>query len=274
MAVQFIQPGRFGAAAAFSPSDLAGLKAWYDASDAATITSSGGAVSQWNDKSGNGLHLSQGTAANRPTTGSATRNSLNVLSFDGSDDNLVASTASDWNFTHQGPTFTIFAVVFVSNASNTTNINTVCSTVGFVRSGIQFSCDNRTGSSRTDRLTVVGYNESQQETLLHESNNEFPVGSWHIFAITCDPDNATAANRITTRRNGSTLSLTNPRTNAPSSAANARTPLNVGSQGAPSVAPVNPLKGEIGELIFYEASLTAENISQVETYLNTKWAVY
>jgi hypothetical protein len=55
--------------------------AWYDASDDATITESGGSVSQWDDKSGNMLHVTQGTASNQPETGSRTINGLNVLDF-------------------------------------------------------------------------------------------------------------------------------------------------------------------------------------------------
>jgi hypothetical protein len=45
------------------------LKAWYKADDAASITSSSGAVSQWNDKSGNGNHVVQATGTAKPTTG-------------------------------------------------------------------------------------------------------------------------------------------------------------------------------------------------------------
>ena len=40
---------------------------WLDAADASTITESGGAVSQWDDKSGNDLHVSQSTGALQPT---------------------------------------------------------------------------------------------------------------------------------------------------------------------------------------------------------------
>ena len=43
--------------------------AWYDAADSATITHSGGSVSQWDDKSGNGNNLTQGTGADQPATG-------------------------------------------------------------------------------------------------------------------------------------------------------------------------------------------------------------
>jgi len=73
------------AGASFSPDDIAGLQLWLDASDETTITESSGSVSQWDDKSGNANHVSNGTASGQPTTGTRTINSLNVLDFDGGD---------------------------------------------------------------------------------------------------------------------------------------------------------------------------------------------
>ena len=58
--------------AAFTPASLSGLTLWYDPSDAATITESGGAVSQVDDKSGNDYHATQATGASQPTTGTRT----------------------------------------------------------------------------------------------------------------------------------------------------------------------------------------------------------
>ena len=72
-----------GAVALWTPSQLSGLQLWLDASDTTTITESSGSVSQWDDKSGNENHVSQGTAVNQPTTGTRTINGLNVLDFDG-----------------------------------------------------------------------------------------------------------------------------------------------------------------------------------------------
>lgn len=65
---------------AWTPEHL-DLLAWSDAADTATITHSGGAVSQWNDKSGNGYHVSQANGAYQPTTGSRTIGGLNALDF-------------------------------------------------------------------------------------------------------------------------------------------------------------------------------------------------
>jgi hypothetical protein len=90
--------------AAFSPLDLSPVL-WLDASDTSTITEVGGAVSQWDDKSGNGNDLSQGTALAQPTSGTRTINSLNVIDFDGSNDRL---TITGWTVSQP---VTVFAVV-------------------------------------------------------------------------------------------------------------------------------------------------------------------
>jgi hypothetical protein len=60
---------------------------WLDAADAATVTTVSGAVSQWNDKSGNARHATQGTAGNRPSY------SNNTITFDGVNDFLALASA-------------------------------------------------------------------------------------------------------------------------------------------------------------------------------------
>ena len=56
---------------------------WLDAADAATITASGSALSQWNDKSGNARHLNTVGGSGSISTGTRTLNSKNVLDFPG-----------------------------------------------------------------------------------------------------------------------------------------------------------------------------------------------
>lgn len=89
---------------AWAPTDLAGLVAWWDASDTATITDTSGAVSAWADKSTNEYSLAQASPTKQPTTGATTLNSLNVVTLDGGDD-LVSSVAIA-----QSQPFTIAAV--------------------------------------------------------------------------------------------------------------------------------------------------------------------
>lgn len=95
-------PAGVGVAGGFSPLDLSPVL-WLDASDTSTITESGGSVSQWDDKSGNGYNVVQATAALQPTTGTRTLNGLNVIDFIPND---VMSAAS---FSLSQP-FTLFSV--------------------------------------------------------------------------------------------------------------------------------------------------------------------
>lgn len=65
---------------AWTPAQLT-TALWLDAADSSTITESGGAVSQWDDKSGNNNHATQGTGSSQPTTSARNLNGQNVLDF-------------------------------------------------------------------------------------------------------------------------------------------------------------------------------------------------
>jgi hypothetical protein len=79
---------------------------WLDAADTSTITESGGAVSKWNDKSGNARHVSQVDALRRPRYSSMGFNNLPTLTFDGLGDFM--STLSPFSISTD---FTLVAVV-------------------------------------------------------------------------------------------------------------------------------------------------------------------
>jgi len=91
-------------ASGFNPKSISGLFQWFDGSDRATLfdaTSGGSAVAddagvaRWEDKSGNGYHLTQGTAGNRPTLRPAIRNARSVLEYDGANSNLVSASITN-----------------------------------------------------------------------------------------------------------------------------------------------------------------------------------
>jgi hypothetical protein len=93
------------------------LVVWYDASDAASITHVAGAVSQWNDKSGNADHLTQGTAANQPTY-SATGLGGSQPSISFATNDYLASTVSAIA-TGSVSDFAAFVVARMNSASAT-----------------------------------------------------------------------------------------------------------------------------------------------------------
>ena len=76
-----------------SPTQIDGLKAWYDAS---TLTgSSGTAVSSWLDQSGNDAHMYQSTSAAQPTVQTGVLNGKPIVRFDGVDDFLNMTAPLD-----------------------------------------------------------------------------------------------------------------------------------------------------------------------------------
>ena len=80
----------------WTPANLGGnLLGWWDASRAETITLVSNAVSQWNDISGLGNHLTQGTAGKRPAYSSFAGRPAVVL--DGTDDTLLTTNVTPQN---------------------------------------------------------------------------------------------------------------------------------------------------------------------------------
>ena len=85
---------------------------WLDAADASTITETGGKVSQWDDKSGNGHHATQVNASAKFSTGTRTLNGLNVLNGDGND---LMSGSIDYGTSGE---FSVFMVAVIDNINN------------------------------------------------------------------------------------------------------------------------------------------------------------
>jgi hypothetical protein len=77
----------------WSPSEISTV-AWWDASDTSTIEHTLNTVSQWKDKSGNGVNLTIPSNSVAPTTNTRTLNNLNVMEYAGTDSGLVNNSFS------------------------------------------------------------------------------------------------------------------------------------------------------------------------------------
>lgn len=91
-------------ASGFNPKTLAGLAGWWDASDASTITLNSTTVSEWRDKSGNGRHATQATAANQPVYSTNQVNGRPALTLDAARTMEVAA----WAFKDEATVFCVF----------------------------------------------------------------------------------------------------------------------------------------------------------------------
>ena len=102
-------------AAPFDPTDVTGLTAWFDPSDTGSITASGGIVSQLDDLSGNGNHVTNASGKG-PVTGTRTHNGLNVLDYYATERNWLRRTS----FTQPSPC-TVFVVAKSDTITNDGN---------------------------------------------------------------------------------------------------------------------------------------------------------
>lgn len=239
----------------FDPRSIGGLSAWYDASDATTITLNGSAVSQWNDKSGNGLHASQSTANNQPSYLTNDRNGLAVVSFDGTNDSLVTSS-----FSNGYAAFTTFCVLSVTGIGS----GGIGLCVLWTRSTDRQRSVVIITSNATPPMSIRGH-------LLSSGVSDYncaAFGSYGSYFYTTSRWDGTTSSRgtaFTGRVNGTAMA--NTETGGISSSNVANTVLRIGNRSDGT----RGLQGKIGEMILYSSPLSSADVSSVESYLSRKW---
>jgi hypothetical protein len=245
-------------------SPVAGYKAWYDASDTATITVSGNAVTQWNDKSANAYNLTQGTAAYRPSSGTRTINSKNVIDFDGSNDLLKAATASNWTFLSNSGGSSIFLVILCDTSSTFQSIWSTLFDLSSSSVGTSFT-------RRTDDKTDLFVRNANSGNGAIGSNDQGTLTDATAIYYTAllDPNNGTTLDRAISRVSGGAEIKNNTFTQSPSASV-ASEPLHIGDY-----TPGGGLgfDGVIGEVLFYDSVLSATDRAKNESYLKNKWGL-
>jgi len=227
----------------FDPKSVGTLLGWWDATDSATITTVSGAVSQWNDKSSSGYNLTQGTAANRPGTG--TLNGKTCLTFNGTTQSMTRTPGAS------GLSATFFVVC---KANSVTSRNNVAFATGIASPGqAQFaagynSAASFVGSSRAGSIVgIAGGAANTSTAILGAVVSSTVISSFRRNGVSYT---TTGANAI--QGNSSGISVGCALTNS---------------------SPVSLWDGSIGEILWYSGSLSAGSISSVETYLAAKWGV-
>jgi hypothetical protein len=210
---------------------------WLDASDTATITESGGAVSQWDDKSGNGYHLTQATGTSQPSTGTRTLNNLNVVEF----------VTADWMKTSSevavSQPFFVFAVVqfdtsgrsfpYLLSGQNDTTVIITLLNADDLRMGASPTYPTISTNVGLDAPHLVG-------------------GLWHGASSVFRLDGSTSNQSTGT----GALNL-----------------LAIGASGPSPATSGAWLDGFIAEIIVVGRALTAFEIATTQTYLAKKWGI-
>lgn len=223
----------------FTPADISDLALWLDASDESTITESGGSVSQWDDKSGNDYHVTQGTGANQPTTGTRTVNGLNALDFDGTSSYFDADSGI---YSIPSGNNTYFVVLDLDNPA--TGQRLLNGTVGagtrwgavIDPSGNRLRCVNNTSFTSTD-VSVTFSTGVQLASFRREGST---VDGFHNDATSTDSTG---------------VSVT----------------LDDASIGRFNPAGSDYLTGAICEILVFSRALTVSELNQIRSYLADKW---
>jgi len=243
---------------------------WLDAADVSTITASGSDLTQINDKSGNARNFTSASGT-RPTSGTASLNGKNVLSFSGSY-LTSAFTAATWNFLHNATGSSVFAVATFGTSSDPnavyglagTNAGSTSSNVGM---GIFF--DDRASVPRNNALLhQIGRGGGYNPVAAQLIQNFVTPNSATIVSVLGDPSNATVADRSIASLNGGTTQKTNT-DNQTLSTADAAFVLQIGAGGNNFA----PLTGSLAEFVIVSGVASLNTRQRIEGYLAHKWGL-
>ena len=243
---------------------VAGYKVWLDASDTATITESGNAVSAWTDKSVNAYVFEQLTATNKPTTNTRTLNSLNVLDFDGSNDFLESTaTASTWNFLHNATGGSIFMVLNSDTAVTGGLIGTTDATP--TNPGLYYYIAV-SAPDHYDQAIVCG--SASPYVVRNRTNVPWLASTTQALGLVLDPSNGTTLSRAKLYRNDNTDDAVNGGADGGTfTTNNAFNTINIcGGAG-------NYFNGRVAEIVIYDSQLSSGDVASNMTYLSTKWGI-
>jgi hypothetical protein len=235
------------------PQTISGLHFWYDASDLDSITSSSGLVSQWNDKSGNGYHVTS-SGSLRPTLTSNYLNNKSVITFNG-------TQYMQGNVSLTSNAFTHFIVMAKTSAAS-----------GATEYGRSLSLWNSgVGNDYADvqAFEVHWFSTATWSGVTGPGAGPYRNGS----SIAATPLSIGAAHLGVTTLNGSTVeyrlddATVSGTTSATSMNSNRQT---IGAGGA-SGGGDQYLIGWIAESIMYNRVLTSTEITTISNYLKEKW---
>lgn len=221
---------------------LPDLKLWLDASDVSTIIHVSGNVSQWSDKSGEGNHLVQSTGSLQPITNATTQNGNNVIDFNADRlqiTDFVGGALSQPN--------TIFVVYKYDDLTDSARI-----------------FDGGQGGSERHTFTHLNV-----DPLSFDNSLELQAG---VILRTIDLGLMTSFQLVRCVTNGSSSGIFKNGVSVISADAGSN-PLDGFTVGATyqGSAPID--SGSIAEVLVYNRLLDGNEVTTIETYLNTKWGI-
>lgn len=222
---------------------------WLDGNDIfgdGTKPSNGASVSTWIDKSGKKNNFSQSTGGSQPTYTLNSRGILGAVTFNGSSQYMSCPNSSDNVFLTNG-NITVFSVCLTTNAST----NHIIAKGSFPSGGWASYC-NPSGY-----FSFVATNVAQFE----DSSTTFNSNSYQIYNATFD----SLAGTVRFSKNGGAISTVSA---AIGSVANSQN-ITLGTDNALA----RFWSGPLGEVIVYNRTLSSDEVTLINRYLQNKWGL-
>jgi hypothetical protein len=250
-----VNTGKAVAAVAWTPASLPNLVGWWKAdagaySDAGTtLATNGQGVWQWNDQSGNGLHLRQGTGVDRPVFLTGTLNGLPVLDFNAANSSSLLSTQTPgsppFNGATTSPSHLSGFIVFKCTATSNSRVLCIFNTFETAADGAALVFMNSLTNPYTYGNAFL-------------SNCTITSGSWNEIGSIFDGSN-------------NTMYLANVAQTPAASTSTFSTTSNV-SIGCDAGGATN-LTGQVAEALITTNVISSGDRSSLNTYFLAKWGV-
>jgi hypothetical protein len=241
--------------------DTVSPRLWFDAGDIATISNATG-VSEWRDKSGRGLHLSQAVAADQPLFVANQQNGLSIIR-NVSADTLSRSSVPIFNNVGQG---WIFLVVRWPTAADATTGHPVVlfgTGSGATRANITAFPNNGTNTLAISgrRLDTDGFRQFTTSTTRASVQDRFIIQTAHFNWAAGQANHWTNGTQDLTAGAFLTAGNTSPTDS-----------FSISALGLASFSFFTPNGTEIAEYLVFENNLPA-NRQVIEGYLAWKWGL-
>jgi hypothetical protein len=237
----------------FQPIDVPGCQLWLDAADQSSMTLSGSSVTQWRDKSGNGLNVS--AASSQPTYVTNGLNGLGTLAFNGSQ-GLSAGSVTGERLLGSGVSSATFCVFSVSNSSQPS-----CP-ITWDDSGYTYRFMITLEGSQGLNFDLGDINQGQRRINIPTSSITFANNTYYLVSFWKNGSN------VVLNVNGGTFTASSS-TFAGNWSTSASRLLNIGTYINTSTY---NMKGNIAEILVYNTHIPS-NFKQVEGYLAHKWGL-
>lgn len=241
----------------FQPTQISGCSVWLDGADpngTGTLPANGSVVSSWLDKSSNGMTVS--AASSQPTYSRNVQNGLGALTFDGTK-NLTTGNVLASKFAGNTINLSIFCVFSLSNTVTGTNY---ASPFCWANAGnvprLCLSIENTVNGVMMDvGANVIGRTSFSVPPPTFD--NTFYFISYFKNGVNTQmnlngSNRATTNNQDTTQFGSSTYAF------------------NVGNGYGNSAY---FMRGNVGEILFYNNTLSTQNFQLIEGYLAWKWGL-